>query len=866
MNYVEYEEKMLQSFEYETTVVNDTNKEILGTCELGKATIQMINEENNYSSFKGSWLKTIHGSFYIYDVAPVQEKVNIRLDCYDIKYKLDTPYDSSKHTFPCTLKEWRNSIFDDCGVTYDNSDFPHSNLLLNKEPYVGKNPSNRNVIALIAKAGCSLIITEKDKFYFTWFEDTVFTADDWLELTTEKEYTRPVECVVLGRGTVEDNVKYPLEDLDESMEFRIDNSYILDPQDTNNIEDKRYENIIPIYNRVKGFSYIEFSMRTQFIKNKLSLRLGQKIKYLDTYDNELQSYVMSKKIVWLGGNLEDDNNYEVTLSAVAIKETSTELSYASNIQEEMIEAQRMIDKVEGIIKDFSKKITDLLDYIKISSKKGDNIKLENTPESHGAINKLNISGFKLQKLYPNMTYPSNFTKLNVLNFYTLIFSNEEVIYSANLPPANSEFENKIYNVKGVDGGYYRCVNNNNEFKWIEATDFEYQEVYINSPIALQTVELNNVIYSDEILIENNNVTVIQNVSKDGKNKLIYPKKYDLGPFTIPTFEENTYVTLKYFKDLKYQAEYLIKNEFTSIFATQVETIAEMQIMANQIALKVTQAEMSAAIQMAVNEINLEVSKKINDIDVVARINLSDGIINLEGDRLIIDTNNLKISKDSILECVKGIFTDVTIKGGKIELQNGATIVGDNGLLTNLQFQTFGNYMGKSLVGFVYDSFSTGQIIKTCLPIIVKVPENFTVVHAYVSIDHSRVNFANATLNASYVGAAKNVKLYKAQTTNTLAIKSDEYATSASLDFGILSGTEITGAFGDNGYTANNIYSDSNEVVKSNDIGSSITTGNNILFIATAENTTSSVTNMRDANSKTGAIQLTVDVIGYTNFK
>ena len=142
-----YDNKKIQSFEYETTAISDGN--IIGTCELGNATIQMINDSNEYSSLKGQWIKTIHGSFYIHDVEPVQEKVNIKLSCYDIKYKLDTPYDSSLYTWPMTLKQWRNAIGTNCGITFDNGDFPNSGMELSAEPYVGDNPSNRNVISQI---------------------------------------------------------------------------------------------------------------------------------------------------------------------------------------------------------------------------------------------------------------------------------------------------------------------------------------------------------------------------------------------------------------------------------------------------------------------------------------------------------------------------------------------------------------------------------------------------------------------------------------------------------------------------------------------------------------------------------------------
>lgn len=353
--------KYIQTFEYETSMISDGN--ILGTCELGTATIQMINDSNTYSSLKGQWIKTIHGSFYVYDVKPVQEKVNIELSCYDIKYKLDTTYDSSKYTFPCTLKAWRNSIFTECGVTYDDSDFPNSDLNLEEEPYVGDNPSNRQVMSLIAQAGASFIITDKnDKFYFKWFKNTTNNITDWLELTTEKEATSPINVIVLGRGDVEDNVYYPETLPENKKELRIDNNYILDPQIAGET-DRRYAVRKPIYNQINGFSFIPFSIRTQNVKNKLSIDLGDKVSYTDIWGNNLSSYVMTKKITYLGGDPSDDDNYEITLSAEEINETSTEYSYGSSIEQRLSKVEITTDKqnkkITAFVEETNTKITDI---------------------------------------------------------------------------------------------------------------------------------------------------------------------------------------------------------------------------------------------------------------------------------------------------------------------------------------------------------------------------------------------------------------------------------------------------------------------------------------------------------------------------
>lgn len=357
MEYITYDEKKLQSFDYECSL--NTGGNILGSCELGKATLQMINESNEYSSFKGKWISTPKGSFYIYNVEPVQEKVNIKLECYDIKYKLDTLYVSSNHSFPCTLKEWRNSIFDECEVIYDNSNFPNSDLVLQTEPYVESGASNRQVVSMIAQAGASFVITdENDKFYFNWFTNTIHEINDWTELTTEKETSKAINCVVLGREGGDDYT-YPTEQPNTPVVLRINNNYILDPQDTESTTDLRSTTIVPIYERVNNFSFIKYSIKSEFVNNKLLIKLGDKVKYVDIWGNSLVSLVMSIKLSWLGNDWENSENYSVYLSADEISETSEDFNYSKNTKEKLLEVERKTDKNAGKIEDTIKSVNDL---------------------------------------------------------------------------------------------------------------------------------------------------------------------------------------------------------------------------------------------------------------------------------------------------------------------------------------------------------------------------------------------------------------------------------------------------------------------------------------------------------------------------
>lgn len=831
MEYSSIENKMLQSFEYETTVNNDGN--ILGICELGKAKIQLINENNSYSTYKDLWISTPHGSFYVYDVKPVQENVTIELSCYDIKYKLDTLYDSAKHTFPCTLKEWRNSIFNDCGVTYDNTDFPNSDLTLSEEPYLDDGITNRNVVALIAQAGASIVITDnQDKFYFSWFNDTIHNVIDWLELTTEKNPTKSVNFLVLSRGDAGDDYYYPLTIPENKVEFKIDSNYILDPQDTTSETDLRATTIIPLYNRINGFSYIIFSMRTQFIENKLTLKLGDKVKYKDVYGNELTSYVMSKKITWLGGDLTDSDNYELTISASEINETSTEVSYKKkDVNKSVIELSRKTDKAMGMIKDAVKKVDDLTDYIK-TKQETSSIELLKTPDSTGAINKLSIKNFNLQTLYPDMAYPSDYTYPGVLNFYTLIISNEKVIYSPSLPTANNQTE--LYNVGGISGKFYRCIDN----VWTEETNLDnIKFIYINSPFPLQTLTTTtgDTVY-DELIFEDNQVSIIQRLDYDEENNLEVlekPVTYNLGEMLVPTFETNTYITMKYWTNLNYECTYIEKNEFTSSFTTKNETNALMSI---------------------TNEINLKVENKCGKDEVVNQLNISKDLIEIKGNRFVLDADNIKIDKF-----------------GNILLSNGAKVLGEYGLLSSIIVES--NIMSRSFIGgnmilpcgySQYEETSSGSIttIKDSLQLQFTIPKGFKIMSAFILLEHMPTKYKDGT-TLKYTGTSKNLKLYRATnySAGTFVMDITRYVTNNSE----INYSEVPNAFGVSGFSGSSSGYTSKQSINIKDFITTSDTEDSFNMFK-IETSNSLVTSLAAMYQNTGACKATLMIMGYSSFE
>lgn len=350
MNYVEYDESNLQSFEITQKAIS--NGSLVGTCELGNAEIELINDSNEYSEFKDKWIRTPFGSLYIYDVEPKQEKVSIKLHCYDIKSKLDVEYKQSDYDriFPCTIATWRNRIARDLGLDFnDGNTFPNSTFNLPTHPYVEPGSSYRDVMKMIAEASASWVECDSnDKLQFKWVSSNELNIPDWLELTTEKVAKSPVNVVVLGRGDVEDIEVYPKPQPSNPVEFRIDNNYVLDPQDSEATTDRRKDVIQPIYNRVRGFTYIPFEMRTQSVENTFDFKLGTKVKYIDIWGNEVSSIIMTRTLKWLGNDLTNQNNYELSISAEDNRETSSDYQ-KSNPSDKLTRIGISVDKQNGKI-------------------------------------------------------------------------------------------------------------------------------------------------------------------------------------------------------------------------------------------------------------------------------------------------------------------------------------------------------------------------------------------------------------------------------------------------------------------------------------------------------------------------------------
>lgn len=360
-------------------------------------------------------------------------------------------------------------------------------------------------------------------------------------------------------------------------------------------------------------------------------------------------------------------------------------------------------------------------------------------------------------------------------------------------------------------------------------------------------------------------------------ELSEPIKEPLPNVNIELFEGENYIYLLDMTGNKLYAEYLVKNEFNDIYVTQAkfdsgisQTAKEIEISVNKkLAGYSTTEEMNASINATAEEVEIEVKKKVGKDEVVASINasaekvqidankvsLKGKKIDLTSDNITIDSTNFKVDEDGNVTC-----NNANLKGN-IFLPSGGQVIGGQGILTNIQAVSVGRYKNYDWLGFnmTIGESGTEEFEYSDIPLDVNIPNNFTIVSAYVTVLHKNATW-NVVENATTLnknGYSRNVKLYKAKSasvnyTFTMTYLSDYYY--ASLDSTYL--TEIPNAFATYPYTPS-AYGQSS--VTSINIKSYLEKGDNKLILrsSNAKPTTAST-----SAENTGMAKAYINIIGY----
>lgn len=261
---------------------------------------------------------------------------------------------------------------------------------------------------------------------------------------------------------------------------------------------------------------------------------------------------------------------------------------------------------------------------------------------------------------------------------------------------------------------------------------------------------------------------------------------------------------------------------------------------------------SEAIKNAVIQVNKNAGTivlKVTSDNKMAQVRLDASAdegteFNVSADSIDFQSHTFNLSTDDI-----SIISDnVAITNNGIQLSNGATIAGENGLITNLFYVSGGELSGYQYLGYTVD----GETLrKRDIILDAYIPEDFTILHAYLTLQHCMVKWWDGTIE----GKASEIKIYTSNGnyyinfgTNNMVIDDSD------LDI-------IPNALGVDSWspTSNQMTSITSKI----DVKNYLKNGMNSLV---ARTNASEPTSDQEVVEKTGAGKMTLNVIGFTAYE
>lgn len=180
---------------------------------------------------------------------------------------------------------------------------------------------------------------------------------------------------------------------------------------------------------------------------------------------------------------------------------------------------------------------------------------------------------------------------------------------------------------------------------------------------------------DELRIIDNIVSVYRRIGVDENNQLYVlttPTTEVIGNLMLPSFDNDTYIYVDEYENLKYYAKYITTNEYSQYFTTKVqlnttisETEKEILLLAQQ---KMDTQTAEALFSVMADRITSKVSKN----ELSSEISQSADAIDIRGNRITIKSDFFELTADGRIKAVSGNI-------GGFEMNNGGFVSNVSGL-------------------------------------------------------------------------------------------------------------------------------------------------------------------------------------------
>ena len=523
-----------------------------------------------------------YGKFIVNEI-PENDSTNgtIKVIAYDYMIKFNKIYEDQV-TYPLTLKDYLIDICSQAGVTLGTQSFTNDDFMVTDNQFEGK--QLREILKHIGKSAFSWVRIGQDNKLYLDFEATGTSVETFgindYKLNGFKKANEYYGPI--------NKVTYGDSDI-QGQELSVP---IVDPQDVKElvINDNYFgytlskrEALITNGTVLFGFTYMPISKLD--LTGAIYLDCTDFITVEDEDTNTITTRVFSHTIKYNGVISDTITAEAISDNQQTYQNMNTPVSSTNRTEISVDRANRKIQSIVSEIGDRSQKTTTITQDINgIESKVEDIEDLTNT-----------VSGSKtvtISDAYPNA---------NILELH--IYGNNSV-FNYLYPEDDLYPEDNLYPYGDSRIRFY----NENEDKIIE--------------LGIDEVLRVNGDVRDELFIDNTEVYLIRRLNSDGTIKTIEEQTL-LGNLDFVLQEgNNTFEIVNYYATIS--VKYATKNSYTDVFATK--------------------AEMTSSITQTAEEINLEVSKKVDENEVISKINQSAEQIEIDASKISLKRKRNKFNK------------------------------------------------------------------------------------------------------------------------------------------------------------------------------------------------------------------------------
>lgn len=793
-----------------------------------------------------------YGTFIVQKPEDDQVNDNTSFEALDYMIKLNLPW-VDRMTYPCTLKELFDDLVAQSGLSTKVTSFLNQDFIVENNQFE-EGTTRRDVLKAIAQMAFNWARVDEDNDIVMDFEKKdeiaeTLTADNYYNLKKQDMYG-PINVIILRNSQVEgENVTIRDE---KSIAQYGETELVISDNPFAYAQSKRAK-LIEAGRILFGLTYIPMSMD---MIGYMYLNCKDKIKATNLNNETFETYLLNHTIEYTGtisdgmeapAVTKTETKYQFTPQMIeALKHTELLIDKANQIITEVVEKQtdfsNELTKQETSLSGISQQVSKIYDFKK-SVKGIYEIVLEDALPTNilkfEAIAKNVVGMYPKKTLYPS---PKLYPKKGGATL-TLVFgrTSRGSIPDPILPKKTLYPSSTLY--PRADGSYIR----------------EYS-FYIANPLREYLGK------HDIFRVENDTekgITVV---------KVIRYVKYENGQYglydepieeiiddtqQLQLFKGNNFVYIKEFTDWDISADYIFNNELNKQYAPRVETNANIKTLNNEIELKVSEKVGKDEVITAINLTPEKAKIKSKNLEL-------EGITTINGGFSIDEKGNASIANDTVKINEKGI-----------QLADGASLVGGEGLITNLQFygkvthvygamNTEGYY---DALGFEVDELTAGACVATLCTISADLPKNFTVVSAYVTIKHYPTKFYFN--NNHGWGYSRKLKLYQRSSSSMYR----EYNIFGGALIPSNYGIEVPNAFGEENFTPSipNDTSQKVDIVTSIDLTEYLSSETNYQsdFIIRSSDTPPAYTGDQstgidyvNCGYKTGMVMAVLNVYGY----